>query len=186
MLSQNIGQFRVCLVEGKNGRFLGNLIRQTLLKEIIWYPVFNFNIHIFLCLIFIKTIYFLFLFLNGILINKFISGFQVTEVAFFVSRLGLTVPFFHLLQEFFDFEETDRSLLQLTSFFKSLNFKILRKTSKRKFFAILNCIGPKSIKMSDFYFDQIIKPAFKGDSALFNFISSKLKLKVILKIELWI
>nr|NP_074977.1 hypothetical protein AsloCp17 [Euglena longa]CAC24588.1 hypothetical protein [Euglena longa] len=113
----------------------------------------------------------------------------ITNIKFFISKSKSKHPkklkIFHPVNEFFDIEEIKENLSNICINLKKLRFKFNPKNNKeKKTFIILNSFNKKSFSAKD-----IIIPSTSNlkivnlKEHLFNKISQKINLKVLIKIE---
>nr|YP_007517051.2 RNA polymerase alpha subunit [Euglena viridis]AEY70823.2 RNA polymerase alpha subunit [Euglena viridis] len=129
-----------------------------------------------------KELNFLGNFIRRSLLKDF-SGLRVGELAFFISNnYKKSFPIYQRIHEFLNLEEIAESLSQTYLNFKDIDIRVRDKFIFNDKFGILKASGINSFFSQDIIFSKdvtIIRPSH----FLFSLLSSKINLKVILKIE---
>nr|YP_009503385.1 RNA polymerase alpha subunit [Euglena clara]AXA45480.1 RNA polymerase alpha subunit [Euglena clara] len=158
VLNKSLGLFKLNLSSQSKVNTFGNLIRQNLLKKVLSLKKNSF---------------------------LYMSRLQVTDIALFISKNIFKVPStYHVVNEFFELEEITGSLLDVYTNIRSVQFKLLQKNFNNEIFGILNCNSRQVFFAKDIVFNQKIE-ILNDNQLLLELLSSKLKLKIILKLQFW-
>lgn len=115
-------------------------------------------------------------------------GFKFSEIAFFIANNSSRFSLYHRVYEFSDLEEIQDSLLQ---FYDNIRKLVIRKDN------FLNTVDVSTNKYASIYSSKvgavfasnILLPdnfrIIKSNSPLFSIISSQIKIRSLMKIELW-
>lgn len=90
---------------------------------------------------------------------------------------------YHLLHEFFELEEIEQSMPEIAFNLKELRFLDNHQSYSKRFFGIINCLGPGVFSDNDILLPNTLSLA-KPSGFLFRVISSNVLVKIIFKIEL--
>nr|AKL79011.1 RNA polymerase alpha subunit [Euglena viridis] len=114
---------------------------------------------------------------------KDISGLRIGKLAFFISNnYKKPFPIYQRIHEFLNLEEISQSLSEMYLNFKDIDIRVRDKIFFNEKFGILQVNGVNSFFSKDVIFPRnftVINP----NHFLFSLLSSKINLKVILKIE---
>lgn len=118
--------------------------------------------------------------------NYLLNSIVVKSVSFFISNNFAKLNTFYKVHEFFNIEEINESLIDIISNFKLLRFEFMPDYfGKKYFFAVLNCSEKRKYSNKDLITSSELK-IINTDSFLLSKISSKICLKILVKLEMWL
>nr|YP_010700300.1 RNA polymerase subunit alpha [Euglena undulata]WCH63444.1 RNA polymerase subunit alpha [Euglena undulata] len=128
-----------------------------------------------------RIIFFNFLLRIKIIILYFIVCLKVADLVFLISRNAGKLSLYHPIHEFFELEEIKEDMLSVYYNLRQIKFKS-NVDVKNRFFVVLNVS-----QYGEVFARNLLVPKnlsiLNLDHYLFKFISSKIKVKVILKLD---
>lgn len=116
--------------------------------------------------------------------NYFLNSIIVTNISFFISNNFVKLSTFYKIHEFFNIEEINENLLDISSNFKFLRFEFMPDYFEKKcFFAVLNCSEKGTYLNKDLVIPSELIIS-NPDGYLLSKLSSKICLKILVKLEM--